>query len=132
MVQRTASYLGYSSPLVFLEGMLSELVCRWLDEGDMEKFPYCLLEQPSLKEFYRYSIAVSSCSFTTVCTSLVMQQCCTQQHCNSSNAVSNSHDHDHKLLQLRTTTELSVAIIAFIVLKLSLYNKAMGCMVLWI
>ena len=70
MVQRTASYLGYSSPLVFLEGMLSELVCRWLDEGDMDKFPYCLLEQPSLKEFYRYRIAVSSCSFTTVAAKL--------------------------------------------------------------
>ena len=70
MVQCTASYLGYSSPLVFLEGMLSELVCRWLDEGDMDKFPYCLLEQPSLKEFYRYRIAVSSCSFTTVAAKL--------------------------------------------------------------
>ena len=70
MVQRTASYLDYSSPLVFLEGMLSELVCRWLDEGDMDKFPYCLLEQPSLKEFYRYRIAVSSCSFTTVAAKL--------------------------------------------------------------
>ena len=29
----------------------------------MDKFPYCLLEQPSLKEFYRYGIAVSSYSF---------------------------------------------------------------------
>ena len=51
MIGRTAAYLGYSSAQKFLEEMVSELVCQWLNEGSLDRFPYSLMGMSSLEQF---------------------------------------------------------------------------------